>query len=86
MYRCEITGKNSKVGEKLNKVICLTRPKEYFKYIKNDETRLWEKVFAATGFEPVRELSLSREGLDLWNSWGPEDKQAFLTKLGIKHA
>jgi hypothetical protein len=80
MYRCEITGKNSKLGEKLNKVIVITRPKIYFKYVKDETTRIWEKVQAGVGFEPVRELSLSQEGLELWGKMSEEERNIFLKR------
>lgn len=77
MYRCEITGKNSKLGEKLNKVIALTRPKTYTRWVKNEETRQYEEIPVGTGFEPVKELNLSREGLAMWESWSKEEQEAF---------
>jgi hypothetical protein len=80
MFRCEITGKVSQPGEKLNKVIAITRPKTYTKWVRDEEshTPRWVEVPAGTGFEPVLELSLSQEGLNLWNSWTPEERALFL--------
>jgi hypothetical protein len=78
MYRCEITGRNSRLGEKLNKVVAITRPKSYTRWIKNEETFKYEEVVVGTGFEIVRELSCSAEGEALWRSWTPEEREAFL--------
>jgi hypothetical protein len=80
MFRCEITGKVSHPGEKLNKVIAITRPKTYTKWVRDEESHApkWIEVPAGTGFEPVRELSLSQEGLNLWESWNEEQKALFL--------
>ena len=37
MFICQITGKQSKPLEKLHKVIALTRPKNYTKWVREDE-------------------------------------------------
>jgi hypothetical protein len=77
MYRCEITGKLSKLGEKLNRVIAITRPKTYTKWVRDEESKKWIEVESGHGFEPVRELNLSREGLEIWESWTPDEKEAY---------
>jgi len=77
-YRCEITGRVSKLGVPLHKVIAVTREKTYYKWVKDEETREWSKVEAGRGHEPVRELSLSVEGLEIWTSWKPSEKEEFL--------
>ena len=80
-YRCQITQKVSKPGLPLHKVVVETRPKEYFKFVKDEETDKWVEVHANFGSEIVRELSVSQEGLDMWNSWTPEQRLAFLKAL-----
>ena len=78
MYRCEITNRVSELGAPLNKVTVQTRPKVYFKWVRDEETNRWQEVEAGRGNEIVRELSLSAEGLQLWNSWSEVDKSLFL--------
>jgi len=78
MYRCEITNKVSEPGDPLNKIVALTRPKTYFRWIKNEENNRWEEVEVGHGSEVVRELSLSAEGLQLWHSWSDVDRELFL--------
>lgn len=78
MYRCEITGKNSKFGEGLNKTVVATRPKVYMRWVKDEDTNHWTEIEAGRGFETIRELSLSAEGLQLWESWSEVDKSLFL--------
>ena len=78
MYRCQITGKCSKLGEPLNKVTALTREKVYTKWICDEDTRVWHEVEAGRGSEIVLELSLSAEGVAIWNSWSDEDRRLFL--------
>jgi hypothetical protein len=77
-YRCEITGKISKAHAPLHKVIAITREKVYTKMVKNEETREWHSVECSHGYEPVRELSLSLEGLEIWNNWKPSQREEFL--------
>lgn len=81
MYICQITNKQSKSGEALHKVIALTRPKTYTRWFKNDETHQYEEKVIGHGFEPVLELSLSREGEEIWMSWNQEEKDLFLKEM-----
>lgn len=91
MFKCQITGKNSKganphttpplAAEKLNKIVVETREKVYFKKFRNEETNKWEDVEVGRGWEIVREINASHEGLQLWNSWSPENREAFLATL-----
>ncbi len=78
MYRCEITNRVSEPGAGLNKITVATRPKTYMKWVRDEETNRWQEVEAGRGQEIVRELSLSAEGLQLWNSWSEADKTLFL--------
>jgi len=78
MFRDQITKRLSKPGDKLRKVIALTRPKTYTRWVKNEETNHYEEVANGQGFEPVRELSLSAEGESIWNGWTPEQRMAWL--------
>jgi hypothetical protein len=80
MYRCQITGKVSKPGEKLNKVVAQTRPRVYTKWVRDEETTHWIEVEGGRGFEIVKELSLSNAGLELWNGWTAEQKNAWLKR------
>lgn len=81
MYICQVTGKQSKHGEKLNKVVVATRDRNYTKWVKNEETLKWEEVFVAKGWEIVREINASQEGVQLWDSWTPEERETFLKHL-----
>ena len=55
MFRCAITGRVSRPGDKLIKIVVGTRPKTY----KNE---LDEVI--GTGSEIVKELGVSKEGLE----------------------
>jgi hypothetical protein len=73
MYKCMVTGKLSREGEKLNKITIETREKIYTHWDREAEEN-WE----SRGIEIVRELNASQAGLDRWNSWNAEEKAAFV--------
>jgi len=97
MYKCEVTGKYSRQGrpgpldkdgyptqipgEKLNKIVVATRERIYTKRVKNEETGRWEDVEIGRGWEIVREINASDEGVAVWNSWTPEERQNFVENL-----
>lgn len=81
MFYCQITGRLSKQGEKLNKVVVETRERVYTKRVRNEETREWETVEIGRGWEIVRELNASDAGVQEWNDMTDEDRQAFLSAL-----
>lgn len=97
MYRCEITGKLSRrggpgpldkdghptqiAGEKLNRIVVRTRERVYTKWVKNEETGKKEEIEIGRGWEIVREINASDEGLALWESWTPEEREAFADNL-----
>jgi hypothetical protein len=67
--------------EKLNKIVVATRERIYTKWVRNEETNKWEEVECGRGWEIVREINASAEGVELWNSWTPEERAAFLKHL-----
>lgn len=81
MYRCMITGKVSQPGEVLHKVVVEKRDQTYTRKIKNEETGRWEDVVIGKGWEIVREISLSLEGVAFWESWSDVERQVFLEHL-----
>lgn len=81
MFICQITGRQSDRNEKLNKLVVRTRDRVYTKKIRNEETRQLEEIEIGRGWEIVQELNTCQEGLDLWNGWTPEEREAFLKGL-----
>lgn len=63
-------------SEKLNKIVVETRQVEYKHWDRENE----EEWFSY-GTEIVREINASDEGLALWNSWTPEEREAFVKGL-----
>jgi hypothetical protein len=72
---------DTKGSEKLNKIVVETRERTYTKWVRNEETNKWEEVFVAKGWEIVKEISASDEGVALWQSWTDEEKTVFLKSL-----
>ncbi len=81
MYKCEITGKMSKPGDKLRKVVAVTRQREYKERVYNEETRRSEELVVGHGWEIVRELNASQEGEAIWNSMTPDDQAAWVKRF-----
>jgi hypothetical protein len=57
MFKCDVTGKFSKLGEKCNKIVAETRERVYLDQEGNVVGR---------GFEIVKELQATDEGVDMW--------------------
>lgn len=66
MYRCFITGKLSKPGEKPHKLVIETRDRTYYGWVHNEETEQLEHLPVGKGWEIVKEVNVSDEGLKLW--------------------
>lgn len=67
MFRCAVSGKNSKPSEKGVRIVTKTRPKNYYKEVVNKETKLKEIILVATGFEIVQEKLVLKEVADQLN-------------------
>lgn len=67
MFRCEVLGKMSKLGEKCNKIVVETRERIYTKWFFNEDLNDWEEVVVGRGHEIVHEISATKEGLAKWN-------------------
>jgi hypothetical protein len=81
MFKCQITGEYSKLGEKLHKVVVAKRQRVYTRKFRNEETRQIEEVEVGHGWEIVREVSASQEGMERWAKWTDEERAAFLKHL-----
>ncbi len=81
MYRCQITGELSKLGDKLNKIVVGTRERVYTRWVRNEETNKWEEVFVSRGWEITRELNATDEGVKLWESYTSDERVAFLKHM-----
>jgi hypothetical protein len=61
MFKCQVSGKNSKPREKGVKIVTKTRPKLYFGERLNRETKKMEVVQIGEGHEIVQEKLVLKE-------------------------
>ena len=83
-YIHETKGEDVRGSEKLNRIVVATRERVYTRWVKNEETHKYEEVEAGRGWEIVREISASDEGLALWNGWSEDERAAFLKRLDAR--
>jgi hypothetical protein len=76
MFKCQVTGKQSEPGEKLNKIVVATRPREYKHWDRENE----EEWFSH-GSEIVREINATDEGQRIWNELSDEERAEFVKGL-----
>lgn len=97
MYRCQVTGKLSRRGdprigemqyiheikaddvrgsEKLNRIVVQTRQVTYKHWDRENEEEWYSH-----GTEIVREINASDEGVRIWESLTPEEREEFVKGL-----
>jgi len=81
MFICQITGKVSKPGEKLNKVTVQTRDRVYIQRQKDSETGEWVDVEIGRGWEIVKQIYVSDDGFKIWNSMSDNERSNFLDNM-----
>lgn len=65
MFKCSITGKTTRPGEKMHRVVIETRPRVYTEWIREEGE--WIELEVGRGFEIVKEIQVSDEGLSIYN-------------------
>ena len=78
MFICQVTGKVSQVGEKLNRLVVKTRPRVYTRKEKDLETGEWVETLVGRGFEIVKELQATEEGLVEWQNMTDAQREEHL--------
>lgn len=81
MYICQVSGKLSELGEKLNKIVVASREKVYFERRLNEDLRKYETVEVGRGTEVVKEINASDEGVIRWNLMSSDERLALLSSL-----
>lgn len=76
MFRCQVTGRLSKPGEKQNRIVVETRDRVYTRKVFNETTRQYETVEIGRGWEIVKEIVATDEGLQVWNEMHPQQETA----------
>lgn len=77
MFKCQILGKVSEPGEKLTKIVVEVRPKTYYAKLYNEELRKEETIVVAQGYETVKEINASEEGVQVWNEMSELEREKF---------
>jgi hypothetical protein len=62
MFRCPITKRVTRAGDKMIRVVIEKRPKTYYSLRLNEETGKLDTIEAGKGWEIVKELGCSEEG------------------------
>jgi hypothetical protein len=81
MFYCQVTGKLSKSGETQNKIVVQTRERVYTRKFRNEDTGKLEDVEVGRGWEIVREINASEEGVQVWNELTSEEREMFTKSL-----
>ncbi len=76
MFKCQVTGRQSMPGDKLNKIVVQTRTREYKHWDRENE----EEWFSH-GSEIVREINATDEGQRIWNELTAEEREEFVKGL-----
>jgi hypothetical protein len=67
------TDEGVRAPEKCNRIVVQTRPKTYKHWDREKE-----KEWFSHGTEIVREVNATDEGKRIWDSWTPEQREAWL--------
>ena len=81
MFMCQVSGKMSKVGEKLRKVVVATRQREYKEWVYDEETRRSNELVVGHGWEIVKELNASEEGEARFLAMNDEDRASWVKRF-----
>ncbi len=81
MFVCQITGAASAPGDKCHKVVIAKRARTYYEDYFNEETREWEQIEVGRGWEIVKEVNATEDGVSAWNSLSDADRERFARDL-----
>lgn len=65
MFKCQVTGRFSKPGEKCNKIVISTREKSYYEKVMEDGEEVELEI--GRGWEIVKEINATEEGVRIYN-------------------
>jgi hypothetical protein len=80
-----LTKKQSKLGEKINKVVTTRRDKVYTEKHFDHESNKYIDVEIGRGWEIVKELSLTGEGLRLWEQMNTPKEETMSVTDGYRN-
>lgn len=70
-FRCQITKRISRPGDKLTMITTQLRRKVYTSLQRDEETNKLNTVEVGSGWEIAKELRVSEEGAAIWNASHP---------------
>lgn len=80
MFKCAVTGRMSRPGEKLNRIVIQTREKVYTQKVWEDGELV--DIEIGRGYETVREINATDAGVELYNQMVANGTvESFLTKF-----
>jgi len=81
MFKCQVLGIQSKLGEKCHRLVISRESKDYYDWRLDEETDkyVWTKI--GTGWQIKREINATQEGVEAYNSWTPEQQETFAKSL-----
>lgn len=81
MFFCQVTNKVSKPGEKLVRLPIKKRDRVYMGRVFNEDLNSYEEVEVGRGWEIVKEINATEDGVSLFNSWTPEEQEEFVKEF-----
>lgn len=81
MFVCQVSGKLSSPGEKMNKIIAVKRERVYTEMRRDSETGIVEEVEVGRGWEIVKEIAATAEGLVEWNNMSDSQRSEHLRHI-----
>jgi hypothetical protein len=81
MFMCQVTGRMSKPGEKMNRITVAKRERTYSRKEKNEDTGRWEDVEIGHGWEIVRQIVATDEGVAEWDSMSDAQRKLHLQNI-----
>lgn len=81
MFKCQVTGNLSEIGEKLNKIVTKSRERTYVRDERDPDTGRWSEVTEGVGWEIVEEIDASAEGVRIWNAMGDLERDELVSAL-----
>ncbi len=81
MFVCQISGRLSKPGEKVHKIVVQKRDRVYTAKIFNEDIGQVEEVEVSHGWEIVREVNATYEGLCEWNNMSEAQRSEHLRHM-----
>lgn len=81
MFVCQISGRLSKPGEKVHKIVIKKRDRVYTTKVFNEDIGQFEDIQVSHGWEIVREVNATYEGFCEWRDMSEEQRSEHIRHL-----